>query len=292
MSSIRKQGREIVLYLHVGLHKTGTTFLQRNVLNSFPNVKYLGKLGKPTKINKLYKNILEDRHKKYIFSDEAIIGGLNPRYTIKDGSWLKDQISGIKALGELFPNARIIIGFRRHEKLLSSMYRHYLKYGGKKKIEQYFSFDEKGIIKPEDLIFKIRLDNIEKHFNHLPFVYTLEEIQYNFDNFINRLNRYIGEECLSELEPHRKFNIGVNHYQAKMLLFLNRLFKTSVEPQILRRTILNYFKISNYHLSRYLLFFDKQSFKLPKSLEDKVKMYYKEDWDYIDEYIKRNTDIK
>lgn len=143
-------------YLHIGLHKTATTFLQSNF---FP--KLLGDISyvHPTKLIKPIRKITSSdgllfsvndvrneilqmylERKKIIISSENLSGNPGLQYI--------NRTQTLKRLKDLFPEGKVIIGLREQWSLIGSMYKLYVQYGGTKCFSDYV-FNESKIYKNE-----------------------------------------------------------------------------------------------------------------------------------------------
>ena len=188
---------------HIGLHKTGTTFLQKNV---FP---FLYGIHAHIYYQPLWN--LFEFDKKVIVSCERFSG--HPF----SGKWSEEFATYVKNIGSMFPGAKCIVGFRRHDMILRSLYKLYLHRGSYKNVETVFDPDGSGLITPIDLCFQKRIEQCEQHFADV-FVYTQEELRDNLGSFLNRLSQFLGtpppsqptkstrQSETSECEHKSKFN--------------------------------------------------------------------------------------
>lgn len=107
------------------------------------------------------------------------------------GGWLSEFKTNTRAIGMSWPQAGCMIGFRRHDQLVASLYKQYLHEGHTGEPHVLFSSDGSGLISPADLCFQRRIDIVEQHFSEV-FVYTQEEMKYNFSNFFRRFAQFLG----------------------------------------------------------------------------------------------------
>jgi len=115
------------LYLHIGLHKTGTTFLQDYI---FPNLKGIEYYYKPTNVIGNLDTLSLTINGKTLVSDEEISFSMPDRdHTTR--------LDFIQVLHKNFPNAKIILGLRQYERWLKSCYSQYIKAGGYLKFNDY-----------------------------------------------------------------------------------------------------------------------------------------------------------
>lgn len=147
------------IILHVGLHKTGTTFLQDRVFPELPGVRFVHPLHyaqasdgpiERFMLELFFRNAAHidvDHHRKAIaawlarveeptvlISSEAIVG------------WPIENHSNFRVnadlLAELFPSAQVVFVVRRQDRWVESAYSQVLKAGFSTSIERYLNFRE------------------------------------------------------------------------------------------------------------------------------------------------------
>lgn len=197
--------------IHVGFHKTGTTFLQ-HYFRQHPDVWYdqsffeqYRQTGKITTENQVKDcHIVESN---IVLSEEQLTvwnGVLNPlgakfqEYDIE-----AHQKRNAQKLFELYPNAKILITIRGFDTLLQSLYAQYVLNGGvlffgdffeaqqKNKLQKLFNYDyvfsiysemfgaKNVLILPYELLKKnpaVYIATLEKEFNFLAFTFSTEAI--------------------------------------------------------------------------------------------------------------------
>lgn len=230
------------VYLHLGFHKTATTFMQKAIFPNLKQVNYI-KYGRIKKeLGKIRLSKISDmgaENSKYFFksfnngkpmliSFEGLSGSpLSP-------SKRKPQLDILKDLRRVFPESEfdvyIIFGIREQVALLTSLYVQFVHHG--------------GVIGPKDFMRgRLKnngsLNNFQFH-RYIHEVYRLfgedhtyvmiyEYFKKNFSEEMLKLLNYMGEQEI----PNYK-NVGSNKsYGTKQLAIarrLNRLFKTSANP--------------------------------------------------------------
>lgn len=148
------------IILHIGYHKTGTTFLQKNVFSGNPEIFYLGRSWISNKLDAFFFdfNFLKDSE----FDKDVMIKRFAEivNYVIKEqnidmsqkkimlisheslhsgsdyfGLRTKEQAYRLK---QVFPKAKIIIGIRNQIKMIESNYTNYIHHGGKLTFNYFF----------------------------------------------------------------------------------------------------------------------------------------------------------
>ena len=224
--------KQPTIVLHVGMHKTGTTFLQWNVF-PFLNAKFhwhifykswlkdvlnLSKEIDISKINKKLKKTLS-KEKINIISEENIY---TYQFTKED-----DRFERLERIKKIFPNAKIIFGSRRREENLVSWYVEYVSVGG--------TLDFKGFLKNYMNLKKLDYQPYIKKLEELygkenVFDYSIDELRKDQDEFIKKLCDFIGVEKPGKYrkQPSR---VGYSLKILRISLLLNRFFKTPVNPE-------------------------------------------------------------
>lgn len=118
------------MIVHIGYHKTGSTFLQNSIFPHLEGIEYhtfqeckklfreLTVTGK-TDVEKLRNHL---RHKEdQLYSYEGLVG------LIGSGQFAQNNAQVLKELGF----QKIILSIRRQDRLLESVYRQYIQVGGK-----------------------------------------------------------------------------------------------------------------------------------------------------------------
>jgi len=144
------QQSDVPILVHVGPHKTGTTWLQKNLLSPARGIVYepsfepshaaflLPRYGEftPEASRRIYAPLLEQARadgKPLVISDEAL------------GGWPFGQrfLREIAAerIALAFPQARILITTREQDALLLSMYSEYLRYGFSSSLQAFLTQD-------------------------------------------------------------------------------------------------------------------------------------------------------
>jgi len=260
-----------VLYLHIGLHKTGTTFLQQELFPKWKGIRYL----QEDKLEYLTRMNVED---VYLLSREGLSG--------KNWMHADERSTCIRNLSTMLPEARIILSFRKHSGYIVSSYTQYLQQGGYLPFEEYFDMDHnRGFMKKEDFLFRRKIEDVQKYFDDMPFVILHEDILRDLDGLIKRIQGFIGGEAPDIHSINRRsHNKSVGYYPAMALRRLNKVSKSELNPDG-RYDLYNWrFKrigVDPRSLCQYRFnFFPKKSF-ISDSLKDTIDHYYCDDWAYV-----------
>ena len=187
--------------IHVGLQKTGTTFLQEEIFKKM-NVRYIRDIS--------FTNLCFKRDKKTIIANEALSG--DP-YSNKI-----DRFKVIDNLHNLFPDAKIIVGVRNWRDMMDSLYSQYIRNGG-------CGYDTL-------LLFNIREYSFyEEYIEHIQSLFK-DVFVYNYDwdlkkehkeAFIIRLCDFIGEPVPDYQD--KRYRVRLKPYQLQTMRMINKLLK-------------------------------------------------------------------
>ncbi len=134
--------------VHVGPHKTGTTWLQKQFFPKLEGVVYTGD------VPRIYSAFMAGRFGK--FSLDAVSKALGPDLKIaherKQPLVISAEVLGGRPFGQMslrevtahrikaaFPNATIMVSVREQTAILNSMYGEYLRYGHSSKLQDFIN---------------------------------------------------------------------------------------------------------------------------------------------------------
>lgn len=190
------------VFIHVGLPKTATTFLQERIFVSINNLLPLMKpyTQSSKALNKLqyaddcyynpdeFKNEIEAMQaEKILISDEALCGA-----TLLAQNTINRSLVA-KRFAQIFPEAEIILFLRGQSSFLLSMYYQSIKMGSGAPIKKYIWYPQQEYTfqdYQQDLrLNKFRHNNLARYYNtlyqniHLDDLYYYELIKLYKDNF-------------------------------------------------------------------------------------------------------------
>jgi len=161
-----EQKRE--LYLHLGLPKAASSYLQQTV---FPRLKGICYYPKP--YFKRFPEILEKgAHSRYLFSTE-MFGRLEER---------------ARRIAEQFPDAGIVLVCRRQDRWIRSRYKYYLWKSGNMEFREFFDIHkDEGYWKRSSLFFSPSIEELAARFRHPPLVLFQEDLEKDPQAWLQRL---------------------------------------------------------------------------------------------------------
>jgi len=263
------------IFFHVGLAKTGTTYLQHKFFPKLKGIKYIQR----TKYrNFRYVQVIKKTDfKKYLVSNEF------------DRQLEKE----IKNIASVFPKAKIIIVLRRHDSWIASQYKRRIKNGYSFSFKEFIDLKkDRGFWKQKDLYFFPMLKMIESQFKTRPLVLFYRNLRNNPHSFLERMTEFLGvsfdKETIDLSPKHRAFN----EKQLKIIRKFSRfLFSQDFEYsekywlskiQRLFRMIPRYFILfASLLIPDFLV---ESSPLIPEEDLEEVRNYYEEDWKKCLEY--------
>jgi hypothetical protein len=262
-----KQNSKEIFY-HVGLGKTGTTYLQYRVFPKFKGVYYIQR----TKYKKSFDIIRKTNYPRYLVSNE-----FDRQYPVE-----------IRRIAGAFPDAKIIMVLRRQDSWLASQYRRWVKNGYEYTFEQFIDLDnDGGEWKQKDAYFFPYIEMAEKLFSTKPLVLLYDDMRKDPISFFKRIADYVG----AEFDP-KEVSLKRVHtsYNEKQLLFRrkwNRYF-SGQWPESNNKVLaflqnIFYVKPVRYgtlYLAKILPGSMKPDEVLtPESHLKRIREFYKEDWE-------------
>ena len=307
------------LVLHIGYHKTATTYLQEHVFNNNQEILYLGR--------RWVKDELRVFFRKYKFTHdldfdpvlfksdfENILAGIqdnaysgwNPKVCLisheslhSGPEWFgMDVVGRAYRMKHVFPRARIIIGIRNQLDYIESNYKEYVFLGGKLGFKEFFyeSFACNCCLLP-----KLQYDKVISLYRKLfgddnIHVYLQEELKSDHDETLDELMEFLG--VTTSFKPKQeKVNIGLNNFSTCLLRVLNRVLAYDFTEQYYRRfmgkaNLNEYIRWRAGHLLRLLaqvLFKKGKKRRLMKKAEiQNITDYFSESNKTLSEMLNKN----
>lgn len=209
------------IVLHIGLHKTGSSTLQKKVFPNISGITYLGRYKTPPARN----SHVTGNNTHIVYSDETLLGRLIDLYKrpkAENRTWVDINIENLIKIAKHFPNARIIIGLRYFETWILSIYKHYLRYGGNISFSNFYGNGRNGLIRNEDLQIMPRLLSANKIFQGRFYAYFLEDLASKPQETIENLLSFLGCTGQERLSIHAT-NKGVSKAESLLIRYLNKI---------------------------------------------------------------------
>ena len=166
---------EKIIYFHVGISKTGSTFLQQRVFPILKNIHYI-----PTrKYHKINEEISSIKKGNILVSREF------------DRQFERE----VDLFAKGHKNAIPIIVFRRHDQYLASQYRRFVKNGFKHDVKRFFDIDnDLGFFKKIHFNFTHQVNYLKTAFDTEPLVFVYDDLKRSSGDFIQKLSSLINAQ--------------------------------------------------------------------------------------------------
>ena len=207
---------ETKVFIHVGLHKTGTTFLQNEVFPKIPEINYQRKVDLTT-------SVVEG--KINLFSDENLDGGSYRLF-----SKPTDRYKIAMNLYKMFPNAGIIVCLRDEKSWLRSAWKQYvMSYYG-------YTFNEycKKMDK-ETLNFKGYVLYLSNLFSDNVLVTNYETLVKDPQSFVKGICDFIGVE--TPTFENKETYKSLSYSQTNAIILFDKIFRSKAVHLILSLVI-------------------------------------------------------
>lgn len=204
-------------FVHIGFHKTGSSFLQANIFSSEEQpfccpwtvdsgeaIEYFILTHpcrfEPEKIRQHFsKDVLNTQHKNAVptISHEALSGN-----AIKGKYYGFDVAAKLKAV---FPSARILIVIREQRSMLRSSYNQYVMQGGMFGIEDFIGSDLKRVgfsptFRLDYLEYDLLINKYVEYFGRdSVLVMPYEDFRANPSSFLSKIYDFVGVEAVSSV---------------------------------------------------------------------------------------------
>jgi len=243
--------KKIPLVLHVGYHKTATTFLQKLV---FPKQQQVLYAGRPFRTKAIGDFFLYNQFTNPLLFDPAVA---RERFYNAIGDWVtssNQSLSEKKALlvsheslhsgpdwfgsevmmmsqrlKNTFPDARIVIGIRNQVSYIESNYKEYLLHGGKLRFKRFM---EETFAFRYGLLPKLHYDKVIGQYMDLfgkdrVHIYLIEELKEDLAATVNKMMQFMGAESSSDFRSEN-VNMGLSRMSSGLLRVVNTVMASDL----------------------------------------------------------------
>jgi hypothetical protein len=269
------------IYFHIGLERTGTTYLQHRF---FPYLRGLEYLDKSYYKDDKYVQVIKSTDKNKFFVSHEF-----PPGTVK---------KELKKIAGAYPHAGIIITLRKHMSWLTSQYKRQLKKGKALDFPQYFSINNnQGEIQKDDLYYYPLVQKIEHLFTKKPLVLLYRTLKHTPHKYFNKICSYTGTSY-----PMRKINLTPKHtsYNNKQLILMRSIGSLlfdqnfSYSDHYLVRRFQKYLRM----IPRYLILYGsllipnrflRDTALIKPATKNKISRLFSADWEKCIKYINQSS---
>lgn len=217
--------------LHIGYHKTGSSWLQRAVFPRVRNVSLVPRAEIRRNIlvpslvafdaEEARRRLLEGRPGRVVLSDEELSGNLHTGGL--HGAFSKEVAERLRAC---FPDGRVVIFVRNQRTMIASAYKQYIKSGGTRRIERFLAPSGSPHKTPGFALDFLVYDRLVSHYETLfgvenVGVYAYEEIAAQPRQLVAKLAGDLGLELDSEDVSVAPVNRGYRSRTLALLRVLN-----------------------------------------------------------------------
>lgn len=195
--------------LHIGLPRTGTTFLQHNVFNNIKNINYCLSPRYSDPIKSGCINLLSQEN----FSGEPFIN---------KQKYVENRYSLINRFKTLFPDAKIVFCNRNENSMVKSLYAQYIREGGILSFKEFIKYE-----------YDKNFMNIDGYIDHVINAFGKNNVFiYSFEDFRKNNIRYIDEMCSFMNVDIPSYNVRVvnksfNGNTIRLCRNINKFVKTN-----------------------------------------------------------------
>ena len=258
------------IFFHVGLPKTASTFLQRNIFPKLEGIEFVKKHA----FKHYHKKVRKSRAEKILFSTELNIG--KPRTDEK-----------IQHFARSFPDATPIIVLRRHDQWIRSKYKQHIRKHGRLHFHQFFNLHDTGKVKVSELCYMDKIRFLNEQFNNPAIVLFQEELLNDPWQLIDRLARLMGTTYSRKAIDTRRVKPSYSTRQLLVMRAFNERirFKDPPEDQhkIVRHTRKKFHAFLLHSVAYLSYLWPKKWMKhsgelIPAGKLEAIRQYYETDW--------------
>jgi hypothetical protein len=274
--------KDKIVFFHVGLPKTASTFLQLNVFPKFQGIGFIKKHDFKRK-----DSLIEhSSHDRILLSIELDL----------DGKGGKEKVNDV---AEKYNNVFPIIVLRKHGSWLSSKYKYYLRKHGYRKFEDFYHPEgENGVLSDQNLQFYPKIEMLSQKFKNRPLVLFQEELKNKPFKIIDLLAEYTGASYSKNDIRIKTVKKAYSAKQLKLVRRFNKFYnfnKSGIKTKTMRFA---YKKVSGLflHTVAYLgALVPERAFKnetlIPKERVKEVNDAFQHDWQKCIDYAAETRKI-
>lgn len=264
------------IFFHVGLGKTGSTYLQHKFFPKLKGIHYM-------------------HHTKYKKALDIISVGRFDRYFVSR-EFDRQFLDEIKKFSAKYPDTHPIMVLRRQDSWIASQYRRFTKNGRGLYFKEFIDIENnEGRWDISEMEFYPKIEQLEQYFTKKPLVLLYDELRSNPELFFKKIATYTGTTFdindISLKPKHRS-------YSEKQLLVVRRktrkLLQKFSEEKIDSTKTGRRLRKTFTHLLMYFHWLAPKSAYVNETLIDKedlnaIREYFKEDWAKCLAYIESNA---
>jgi hypothetical protein len=235
---------KLVDFIHVGDYKTGTSWLQRRLFNTHPEIQYLGDFFSNKELQLVLRELVDTRDLD--FNGKELNRRFNDHFSKENGKITgisrealsqSNYITGEHArrnaerIKSVFGETKIIYVIREQYSMISSLYSQYIKMGGTQSFKQWFldPISCMGIVERLKYHKNIQMyHDIFGEDNVLVLFY--EELKLDKNSYLEKIYKFIGcsETNFIPKEASQAVNTSLTTYGIFFSRLCNRFFRNTL----------------------------------------------------------------
>ncbi len=269
------------IFLHTGLAKTGTKFLQQNF---FPKLKGIKYIPKPL-YHRSMKIIDATNYPKYLVSQEY-----DQQFEREIRRWAKYD-----------PKTKVIIVFRRQDGWFASEYRRFVKNGFRGKFTDFIDLErDGGYFKISDGMYMPKIRLVEQLFENPPFVLIYDELRNDPVRFLHKFAIFMGADFYLDSIDFTPKHTSYEEKQLKVMQKFGRFFGVRLIKYDDDNRLHRFFQRLGQMIPRYMIlymawtvpgFMLSKDPLIPEDELQKIREFYAGDWEQVVDYAGKIQDF-
>ena len=265
-----------MITIHIGLPKTGTTFLQNSIFKNITDIEVFHKAYE-------FLNLIRDLKKETLFTSfESYL------YNEKEKNLVDQGLISINNIKNTFNNPKIIFGYRNQSEYIKALYLQSLNEYKYWTFRDFFSLEnDSSFFNKHDFLLAPIVKELKQNFREVYF-YDFEDLKNDNEKIVNEILSFIGSKNEFKHFETNKENISIKtQLQFKTLKNLNRLssfipkFLPSLHSSPLKILGVTPRQIAQNHLKKI----PSKPLVVNGYNKEEIDRYYRRDWEETREII-------
>lgn len=195
------------IFFHLGLPKTGSTYLQQMVFPYLEGIRYF-----PKRQYKKFK-----KHAEKAQPEDKLL------FSVEEDVLLRDRMEQLAAYD---PHIRVLLVFRRHDDWVASKYKYFIRKHGYANFEEFLTLDHQNAVGGKaGLRYRTKIEWAEELFTHPPMVLIFEDLQTAPVRFMAALTKLTGSRLNPKAPTEKRVKTAYKTKQLQWIRRYNRLIK-------------------------------------------------------------------